>query len=460
VKRVLIFCSLMACLANAFAEEKKYSYLLTNDFTYQKSRLARDPDQFYNSSSAFFKFGNWSGGLNLTGRNYYKQSTSYTMDDPEVFLYRKYVQYTAKGFEALGGDFNSVLGRGLVLSVLQNEKAYRDRTVLGGDFQFHSWGWQLRALGGTVEDETRQQKWGVAGGEISRAYWKGNRVGFHTSYIHDVNTWDRSGDRTTWSVSWNADRLPGGFSYYAEISRMNLHNSDRDGSAYYTNVGWTHKGLTFMFEYRKYKDFDNRLNNPPSADRGDEGVLELADSETLRLYSQYSFLNPDSIAFVSIGRVRDADAIGPQVYTGVSASEIAGGRLDFSFGYNFRETYYPEKIVDGQATFRLTNRIALGFSGRDKRFTQWEYHFNEQDWIPQISWAPYGSVFYQRQYSRDLIDHRHDFDSYGIHINVKRDSYLEVSTGRMRGGQVCSSGQCVFLPPFRGWRVGVFTTVR
>jgi hypothetical protein len=459
VKRALIFCGLMVCLANAFAEENRYSYLFTNDFTYQKSRMAKDPNQFYNSSSVFLKFGNWSGGLNLTGRNYYKQATGFTMDNPEVFLYRKYVQYTSKGFEALAGDFTSILGRGLVLSVLQNEKAYRDRTVLGGDFQFHSWGWQLRALGGTVEDETRQQKWSVAGGELSRAYWKGNRIGFHTSYIHDVKTWDNRGDRMTWSVSWNADSLPGGFSYYAEISRMNLHNSGRDGSGYYSNVGWTRKNLTFMFEYKKYRNFDNGLNNPPSADRGDEG-LELTDSETLRLYSQYSFFNPDLIAFVSVGKVREENATGPQVYAGVSASEMAAGRLDFSFGYNYRETYYPVKMIDGQVTFRFTSAIALGFSGRDKRFSQGNYHFNEQDWIPQISWAPYGSIFFQRQYSRDLIDRHHNFNSYGIHINVKRDSYVEVSTGRIRGGQVCASGQCFFVPPFRGWKLGLFTTFR
>jgi hypothetical protein len=118
------------------------------------------------------------------------------------------------------------------------------------------------------------------------------------------------------------------------------------------------------------------------------------------------------------------------------------------------------KIVDGQATFRLTSAIAAGFSARDKRFSEGSYRFTEQDWIPQISWAPYGSIFFQRQYSRDLIDGQHYFNSYGVHINVKRDSYVEVSTGRVRGGQVCASGQCFFVPPFRGWKIGLFTTVR
>jgi hypothetical protein len=459
VNRCLLFCALLFWLADGFAEEKKYSYLFTNDFTFQKNRLANKTDQFYNSSSLFFKYGNWSGGLNLLGRNYYRQAINFTMDDSQADLYRKYIQYTTPELEMQAGDFHSMLGRGLVLSILQNEKAYRDRTVLGGDFQFHSKGWKIRTLGGSVEDEMQQQKWGVAGGEISREYWKGNRIGFHTSYIHDVKTWENLQDRLTWSVSWNADKLPGGFSYYAEISRMNLHNSYQDGSAYYSNVGWTRKNLAFLFEFKKYKDFDNRLNNPPSADRGDEGV-ELMDSETVRLYAQYSFFNPDVIAFVSVGRAREADMAGPQIYAGVSASEIAANRLDFSFGYSVKETYYAVKIIDGQVSFRLTGRLAAGFSARDKRYSQGSYQFNEKDWTPQFSWAPYGSIFFQRQYSRALIEGNHYFNSYGIHINVRRDSYIEFTTGRMRGGEVCASGQCFFAPPFRGWKVGIFASVR
>jgi hypothetical protein len=359
----------------------------------------------------------------------------------------------------LAGDFHSMLGRGLVLSVLQNDKVYRDRTILGGDFQFHSKSWQIRALGGSVEDELKEQKWRVAGIEISREYWKGNRLGVNASYIHDTKTFFTVGDRLTWSVRWSADKLPGGFSYYTEISRLNIDDAFRqDGSGYYSNVGWTRKNVTLMFEFKKYKNFDNGLNNPPSADRGDEGV-ELTDSETLRLYTQYSFFDPDIIAFVSVGRARDANATGPQIYAGVNASEIVQ-RLDFSFGYSFKETFYPVKIVDGQATLRLTSALAAGFAMRDKRYIMGSYKFNEKDWIPQISYAPYGSIFFQRQYSHDLIDRHHNFNSYGFRINVKRDSYFEFSSGRVRGGEVCSSGQCFYVPPFRGWKIGVFATVR
>lgn len=459
MKRWLLLWFLLLGWETARAEEKKFSFLFTDNFTYQKNRLANPPDQFLNDSSLFLKYGSWAGGLTLRGYNYYRQAPNYTLQDSKADLHRKYIQYARPNFEFQAGDFYSILGRGLVLSVLQNEKAYRERTLFGGDLGLHSKNWKLRMLGGRVEDELQMERWRVAGAEVSREHWKGNRVGLNASYIHDSKTFMDVGDRLTWSIQWNADALPGGFSYYAEIGRLKIDDAFRpDGSGCYANVGWTREKVTLLLEFKKYRDFDNGLNNPPSADRGDEAV-DLADSETLRLYAQYSFFNPDIIAFLSIGRARDSAETGPQIYTGANGSEI-GGRLDFSFGYSFKETYYPGKIVDGQATLRLTSTVAAGFAIRDKRFSQGEYRFNERDWMPQISWAPYGSVFFGRQYSHAPIDGHHHFNSYGFRINIKRDSYFEFSTGRTRGGEVCAAGQCFYMPPFRGWKIGILATVR
>jgi len=462
VKRIVVSWTVLLLCLNGFAEEKKekrFSFLFVNDFTYQNNQLADENDQFYNLSTLFLKYGNWSGGLTLRSHNYYKRLPNRTLENSQYDLYRKHARYATKSLEFQVGDFNSMLGRGLVLSVLQNDKALRDRTVLGGDFRYNAGGWQVRALGGSVEDELKRQKWHVAGGELAGEYWKGNRVGVHASYIHDEKTLQRRDDRLTWSVSWSAEKLPGGLSYYAEISRLNLLDSRlRDGSACYSNLGWTRRNVSLLLEYRKYRNFNNELNNPPSADRGDEAV-ELRDSEAARLYVQYSFFRPDIVPFISVGRIREFDATGPQAYGGVNGSDV-WGKLDFSFSHGVRETYYPERITEGRVVYRFTDPVAVDVYARDKRSSVGEYRFNEIDYNLQVSWAPHGAVFFQKQYSRELIDDRHHFHSGGIRINLKRDSYFELSVGETRGGEVCSSGQCVILPPFRGWRLGVFVTVR
>ncbi len=453
-------CALLFISLGGYAQDTKSkpSFLFTNDFTYQKNQLAARPNQFYDSANFLFNWANWKAGLTMRGNNFYKQAFDWTLPEAQYDFFRKYVQYTGKSFEIQGGDFRSVLGRGLVLSVVQNEKAFRDRTVLGGDVQFHSHGWQLRALGGRVEDEMRQQNWYVAGGEAIREYWKGNRFGVHASYINDSHTFQQLGDRATWSVSWGNDKLPWGLSYYAEISRLRFENPFiPDGSACYSNVGWTHKNVTLLFEFKKYRNFNNELNNPPSADRGDE-ELDVNDSNTVRLYSQYSFFTPDIVPYVSVGRVREGIASGPQVYAGVNATNL-GDKLDFSFSYGLKDTYFPVKITEGHVLYRISDVVSAEISARDKRYAQRSFRFDEIDYFAQLALATRGAVFFQKQYSKQLIAARHHFHSGGFRINVKRDSYFEFSTGSMRGGEVCSSGQCVFLPPFRGWKVGIYVMV-
>jgi hypothetical protein len=450
---------LFLCASSQAQDQKKPSFFITNDFTFQHNQLAKDPDQFSNASSLFVKWNHWAGGL--TGRefNFYKQTSNYTLPENEYDLYRKYIQYTTPKFELQAGDFHAMLGRGLVLSVLQNDKVFRNRTIEGGDVRYHSGRWDTRVLGGRIEDELKQQRWNVIGGEAVHEYWKGNRIGARTGYIYDSETFQKLGDRAAWSVSFSADKLPAGFSYYTEISRLKYRNAFiPDGSGYYSNMGWTRRNLTLLFELKKYQDFDSELNNPPSADQGDL-ASDLRDSTTVRLHSQYALFGNQAVPFFSVGRAREGTGAGPQIYGGVNATNL-GEKLDFSFSYSLKDIFYAVKTTEGRITYRLTDRLAAEFYSRDKRFTRKNYRFNELDWFAQISLAPYGAVYFQNQYSRDLIDNQHHFYSGGIRINIKRDSYVEFSPGALRGGEVCSAGQCVTLPPFKGWKINLYTVYR
>jgi hypothetical protein len=451
---------LFICVSAAAQDQKrKPSFFITDDSTFQHNELSKKPNQFYNSSSLFAKWANWAGGLTVREHNFYKQTSNWTLPENEYDLYRKYLQYTTQRFEVQAGDFHAMLGRGLVLSVLQNDKAFRNRTIMGGDFRYHSGGWDIRTLGGRVEDELKQQKWNVVGGEAIREYWKGNRIGVRTSYINDSETFQKLGDRAAWSVSVSADKLPAGLSYYAEISRLNYRNDFiPDGSGYYSNLGWTHKSTTLLFEFKKYKDFNNELNNPPSADQGDL-ASDLLDSTTIRVYSQYALFGHQVVPFFSVGKAREGIGVGPQIYGGVNATNIRE-RLDFSFSYSLKNVFYAVKTTEGRIIYRFTGRMATEVYSRDKRFTRGNYRFNELDYFAQISFAPYGAIYFQKQYSRDLIDNRRHFYSGGIRVNIKRDSYIDFSPGSLRGGEVCSAGQCVTLPPFKGWKIGLYAVYR
>jgi len=456
----LILLLFLSSMSNLYSfDYGKFSFFFTNDFLYQNNNLATDENQFYNSFSMVAKVGKWSGGLTFRGFNFYKQSSNFTLDENQFDLYRKYVQYSSKDLNVKLGDFYSMLGRGLVLSVLQNEEAFREKTIFGGDLRYKRDFIRFRVLGGTVEHEREIQKWRVGGAECDVEYWKNNRVGVHMSYIESTRSFLNLGARWTYSFSVAGDNLFDMLSYYAEVSRLDFKEKSRtDGSAVYANVGYSRKNVSVLMEYKKYNYFDNELNNPPGADRNDE-LTNIIDSEGGRLYAQYSFFDPDLVLFVSLGRLREFFFTGNHIYGGFTVEDL-WEKVDAGFTYGVKDLSYPIKRIDGDFLYRFSDSWSVELSVKDKRYEEYSFKFNEKDFLTELSWSPYGSVFFQYQYSEFLINNRNHFYSGGLKFYIKQDSYVEISGGSLRGGEVCSGGQCFYRPPFEGWKLSAYFTIR
>jgi hypothetical protein len=438
----------------------KFNFFFNNDFTYQRNELADGQNQYYNSLSFFGKYGRWSGGWTLRTNNFYKQAPNLTLDEPEVDLYRKYIQFSTENLNVQAGDFYAMLGRGLVLSVLQNDKALRERTILGGDVRYERKFFRIRALGGTVEDELGDQKWAVYGTEAAVEYIRNHRVGFQLSYIDEIRTYWEQGPRTTYSVNFQGAKLLGMFNYYAEVARLDFDREDmRDGTGIYADLEFSRKRFSCLVEYKRYDHFDNGMNNPPVVDREDE-VSILQDTAGIRFYAQYALFDPDIVVFANVGRIREFDSAGYHVYGGLRAEDLLHEKINFTLSYGVRDIYYPVKKTEVEFLYRFTDSLSLECSARDKRYSEAYFKFNEQDYIAQFSWSPYGSAYFQYQYSEQEINDRHDFFSGGIRVNIFEGSYVELSGGTVRGGQICAGGQCYFMPPFEGFKLGVYTTLK
>lgn len=435
-----------------------FTFYFNNDFLYQRNSLAEESDQFYEAFSFFGKYGNWSGGATMRTFNFLKQDPN-TTRETDFELQRQFIRYSSKNFNIQAGDFYSLLGRGMTLSVLQNDKALRDRTIFGGDARFQSEKVTLRVLGGTVEDELQSRKWRVAGAEGEVNVYRSNRVGAHFSYITDVDTFYGRGPRTTFSVSAAGDKLFDLLSYYAEVSRLKFENEwDPAGSGIYTNIGVARKNVSVMVEYKRYKDFDNELNNPPPADRDDE-VTNLYDAESGRVYVQYSFFNPDLVLFLSAGRVREFDISGNHFYGGFTVEDL-WEKVTASLTIGRKELDFPIKRVDGDFIYSLTDALSVEFQVKDKWYETPYSRFDERDFMTQFACSPYGAVFFQYQYSARVINDRQNFYNGGVRVNVWEGSYIEASGGSLRGGEVCAGGQCFYMPPFEGFKLALYTTFK
>lgn len=438
----------------------KFNLFVINDFLYQNNLLGKKQedwfsprhDQYQNALSVNANYGRWSGGLTLRGTNFYRQRPDETLSRSENRLHRAFVKYSDGDWSLTGGDFYAMLGRGLVLSVVQNDKTLRERTIQGGDLHYQREGFEARVLAGTVSTETGEQSWHVKGAEASWAPIRQLRLGIRTSDVDEGKTFVAMGQRRTSSVSLGGDNLWESLSYYSEAARLSWRDPRlAQGHAVYHNLTFQREGVTLLAEYKKYKHFDNQLNNAPLADRDDE-YNKMDDSMGYRLLSQYAFREPDVTVFFNMGRYREYDVEGNNVYGGFSVEDL-WDRLSASLQYGSRKLLYAVKKTDATFTWRFDTEHSLQAVLRDKRYWDKDFRFHEKDLTTTYSYAPWGSLFAMYQFGAQKVMERNHMWSGGVRGNLKNGSYIEVSGGRQRGGEVCSGGTCLFLPPFHGWKL-------
>lgn len=426
------------------------------------------PEQYQYGLSLVANRGPWTGGITVRDVDFYQQEPNTTLDRGTARVYKRYLKLDAGHWNLQAGDFNTMLGRGLVLSVIQNPAILLEETVDGLDARFRAGRLELHALGGTVTTEKQDESWRVAGGEATVEYLPDQRLGVRAATVQDGRLPPFPppvGLRQCRSVSLSGQDRSGAFSYYGEKGRMDFRDQQlppwpvpvdpRQGDGAYGNFSWHHRAWFLMAESKNYKNFDNGLNNPPLADRDTEQTNKY-DGAGRRLYAQYSFQDPDLTLFASAGAYREGYGgeldHGNDVYGGFKLQDF--GRLDLACTYGLRTVQYPEKRTDATLTWRFTAAWSLGLILRDKRNRPaGSDPYEETDLTVQLACSPRFSVFLLQQRSSVPVFDSTRLYQAGARVNLARDSYLEGSAGKLRGGEVCAGGQCVTLPPFKGWRL-------
>ncbi len=430
------------------------------DLLVQKNHLAEDENQYQHALNLVGDWGPFSASFTLRGVNFYKQQPNLTLEKSDWSLYRKNLRYSQDGLSIQGGDFYAALGQGLVLSVLPNDKTLRERSIDGAEVQWERGPFQARALTGSVTTEVKDEEWRVQGAEASLEFLPGNRVGLRSATVRDVRSYLQLGERTTSSFSLSGARLPGGLGYYLEAGRLAFQRPDlEEGRGLYANLSLRRGPFYGLLEHKRYKNFDNELNNPPLADKDDE-LNQLQDGEATRLYLSYALGGRNVTVFASTGPVREGLLSGHQVQGGFTAEELFGDRLTASLSWFQKTLAYPVKKVDASLIYRFTPLWSAEWVLRDKRYDTQGFLFHEQDQTYQVARSKWGALYFMRQYSEALVFDAHVLYSGGLRLQLPRDAYLDLSGGRQRGGQVCAGGQCIFLPPFRGWKAMVHLPFR
>ena len=435
------------------------NFFVNNELIFNMNNTYDKEEQYYETLSIFANIKKWSFNLTLRANNYYKRDPNTTLTDTNFDIYRKTIRYNLKKMKLTIGDLYSVLGHGLVLSVQKNDEIFLERTILGADMKYLFKNIDFRILGGEITDDANTQKWRVAGSEVELKLSNNNRLGARFSYISDVNTLRNLGDRITYSFSTKNNKLLNHLSYYAEFAVLDfIERSEKKGKGFYSNLTYNKAHTTILLEYKNYSAFDNEMNNPPVADRQDE-TASINDTEGLRVLIQYTIFDPEISFFFNIGQYKEYEDKGLHIYGGVSAIDL-WDKISFGLSFGIRDIIYPIKKSDADLTWQLSDFMSLTLSAEDKRYSDNDFEFNEQDYSIQMAHSKGLSIFVNYQYSHNRIIGLNNFFSGGAVLNLKNDMEIRLSGGTMRGGQVCSGGQCYVLPPFKGIKFSLLKTFR
>jgi len=492
--------ALLGALAWAvLARAGEPSVAVTHDLLVQNDQLAHGPaypldpgvrgHQFQEALSAVLDAGPWSGGFTVRDVNFYKIDASTTLARPDVSLYRIYAKYTGDGLGACAGDFNTLLGRGLILSVVQNDTVLQDWTIRGVQGTWNRGALGVHGLAGTVSNNERLrgngfQTWAVTGLEASLEWSHGQRVGVRAGTIRDGTVPPMldglaQGRRETRSVDLAGVNLGGGtLDYYLEAAAVQYLDpiafpvpfratDPARGSGAYGLLSCHRGPWLLQAEAKRYRHFDLELNNPPLADRETEKVTK-DHSDGLRLYAQYSFPDPQLTLLASAGRYREGQLIAPVVFQG---SGLYGGfrleewrdRLDCQCTYGLKTVHpageYPEKLTDAALTYRFTPRWSLDLTFQDRRNrSPGSDPYDQWDLTTQVGRSRWGAVYVTHQFDSLVNTTANPFPTHGstnagVRITFGNGSYADLSGGRIRGGEVCAGGQCVILPASKGWKL-------
>jgi len=418
------------------------------------NKIANRSSQYYEALSIFTGYKKWSSNFTLRLNNFFKQSPNTTLDQINTDIYRKSIHYKSKKMNITFGDFYSLLGRGLVLSVLKNDDVLRERTIFGVKSDFSLKKFDLRFLGGVIKDEINLQKWALTGGEVKYNFVKNNRAGFHFSYINDTYSFRELGKRFTYSLSLHGNNIFKHFSYYTEISYLNfIEDNSELGKAVYSNITFNKGHITLSAEYKFYKNFNNEMNNPPIADREDE-VSTLMDSEGGRILISYTIFDPEISFFLNFGNYREYNETGTHIFAGITSQDI-WDKLSFSISFGIKDIIYPIKKFSADVNYQFSDKLSVEISSKDKRYSDANFTFNERDHSIQISIYPTISLTLLYQYSHNKIMGLNEFLSSSITLFLNNNLQISMTGGNIRGGQVCSGGQCFIMPPFKGFKFSI-----
>jgi len=396
-------------------------------------------------------------------------------------LTKRYAEYRKDWFSARAGNSYTTFGRGLTFRSFVDDNIYLDRDVDGLKIAVNHQRGEVQALAGRPRsDVTHKRDDVIAGGSLFGQAT--SNLGFGGTYIRrdaantpNDTSWGRPVEelgsalgRATWgnldfygeyAQRWTWGRYDPAYGW---IGTDNVRGQASYGSLSFTPAGW---GLAV--DYKDYRHFDFAYNAPPWAnrlnrnlnnaldERGWQGELTASPTLSTNLVGNFS----DGWSHDYAQRLQHGygefkvqalnkgllDVWGEGVQKRLVEPSIA---LKKEGAGHLTATYYltPVKTLSLETELRQVRSQYL--SGPDLKY--WD-----DEAILTVGYAPYLSLSAIVRQTSVKVPEYNDEDLWPIGqavLTLGRHQFT-VRYGKERGGLECSSGICIYEPPFNGLKV-------
>ncbi len=433
---------------------------------------------FHNEANLRINYDNIEIGLSITANlPKYSQFDSVKDLSPTMIQYQAEKLYLAtnlSGMRIRVGSFNDYFGNGIILRSYRDKTYEWDTTLNGLSTQIRSELATIKTLYGSLPNEIDDNKNDTVGGiDLTSTYLDNISFGFSLLSLNERRFDDRyrtrlvAGGRV--GISYHSFDVAG---EYAETKLYRNIAGTVKGQAIYGYANKYLGPLTMTLGYKKYSNFNYRMNDLPSLNSSEEPLSERVDpgydEEGLLTGFQYypSMTTSLSVTYSEAWNtgfdIRQSDLF------------IEGTKDFSSFLLGFEYSQFEALDKDRKEWFKeITPALTfdLDIFGRAShirgQFKVENIKLNNAESTNYYPLLQYDIFFNKFSLSlnaetkiESIDDIRNDPPTwFGLEFTVRPFSHTEmkVFVGEEKGGKVCRSGQCFYTSPFQGLKINLTT---
>ncbi|MBC8386021.1 MAG: hypothetical protein H8E57_10940, partial [Candidatus Cloacimonetes bacterium] len=335
---------------------------------------------------------------------------------------------------------------------------------------------KIKALYGSLPDENRPVYNDLTYGiDLEKKLFDSFSFGLTAvsfRHIHSIgnlyNKFDVLGSR----ISLNSDV----FDFYSEYAQLKETNNEidpaKEGFAGYSNLNVYVGNFTFSGSYKKYEDFNYRLNDLPTVNYSSEPLAETIKigTEEEGIMGEISFVpNFDNELIVNYAEAWNKD------FTIRQNDAYAEFRHDFANSSLIAEHSHLERIDNNSNEWEQISKPALSFDFMLNEIpiylkTEYEIHRKDHSNSESKYYEPLFQVDVEINNIGISLIAEYQYNSWDnllknplwlgaeFSFDVLENTDLKLFAGKEKGGKVCRNGTCRYQSRFEGIRMELNTS--